>query len=395
MPEWIDSTASSELPILRSSGEGQSLEFMREFPSNARELAKEIAAFASTNSGTILIGVNDEGDLVGISEARESFGRDKLLRRIEGLCNGQVQPSITPTVSFAEEAGEIVLVLRVPRGKQPIYYCHNKPYVRHLTEARPARPDEVVDRVAEWLSLQPEEADPLAEFYGGLISGVRELLLWTGELEQRNVNPWLDSLMWMLKEHGGDLRRLAATDSAIDLGLKERLEALSDKADIAGNHRLTLGGESWAKFKQLVADVEESALLLKREVIDVLEVDDRVRDSAIEDLQQASRELETLERRAHQLIEQGRRQELQNEVAILGRNVTRLSYWGLDREPVNLVQRLRKVGRELHVLETLRITSGGLELATLLDGIRNGSRELQDIVEGLSVAGKSGKSNVS
>jgi ATP-dependent DNA helicase RecG len=133
---------------------------MREFPSNTRELAKEIAAFASTNVGTILIGVSDEGDLVGIPDATEPQIRDSLVRRIEGLCNGPIQPSITPSPSFAEESDLIVLVLRIPRGNQPVYYCQHVPYVRHMTEARPARPDEVIERVEEWLSLQPDEAKP-------------------------------------------------------------------------------------------------------------------------------------------------------------------------------------------------------------------------------------------
>jgi ATP-dependent DNA helicase RecG len=84
MAEWIDSAASSELPILRSRGEDQALEFMPEFPSNARELAKEIAAFASTNPGMILIGISDAGELVGIPSATDSRSRDSLVRRIEG-----------------------------------------------------------------------------------------------------------------------------------------------------------------------------------------------------------------------------------------------------------------------------------------------------------------------
>ena len=64
-PKWIDEALSRELPLLRDRGEGQHLEFMERYPENGYELSKEIAAFASSNSGTILIGVADDGSLAG------------------------------------------------------------------------------------------------------------------------------------------------------------------------------------------------------------------------------------------------------------------------------------------------------------------------------------------
>lgn len=76
--------------------------------------------------------------------------RDKICQRIEGICNNNVKPAITPIVKFAKEKDSIVLVIEVPRGKQPIYYAGNKPYVRHLSTSRPAEPHEVIERVVEW-----------------------------------------------------------------------------------------------------------------------------------------------------------------------------------------------------------------------------------------------------
>lgn len=384
MAEWIDSAASSELPVLRSRGEDQALEFMREFPSNARELAKEIAAFASTNAGMILIGVSDDGELVGIADAVDPRSRDSLVRRIEGLCNGPIQPPITPSASFAVESDHVVLVLRVPRGNQPVYYCQHVPYVRHMREARPASPVEVIERVEEWLALQPNGADPHGEFWGALIAKVRELLLWTDELDQRHVNPWLEDLKWMLTSHGSELRRLAATDTANDLDLDRRLEILADLADAAGNHQLYLGRESWTEFEGLVGEVRRAAVALKTDVIDVLEIDDRSREHAINELRQAWRELESLERRADQYIESGRIKDLQTEAANIGRTVKRLGLWGLDREPADFVGRLVQVGRNIHVLETLRMTMGGEELDNLVSGVRLGSAELRELVGQLS-----------
>lgn len=379
MAEWINMDASRSLPLLRARGEGQDLEYMVSFPSNARDLAKEIAAFASTNSGTILIGVADDGELIGIPHLDDAQVRDSLLQRVEGLCNGPIQPSITPGAVFAKESDRTVLVLHVTRGNQPVYYCQHTPYVRHLTESRPARPDEVVERVESWLKTRPSETNSRSEFYGQLISAIRELLLWPDELDNRRVNPWLDSLKWMLKAHGDDIRQLSANQVAVELGIRERLEELADAADAAGSHELFMGQASWNEFSEMVHRVETSAAQFKRDFIDILKVGERTRSIAVEELQELSRKMEIANRRADGLVEQGRIQELQSEVAQIGRNLKRLSLWGLDREEDSLVERLCQLGKRLHVVDTLRFTMGGREVAELLEATSWGAAEVQNL----------------
>ena len=141
--------------MLRDGGEGQRIEFKSEYPSNGSDLGKEIAAFASSNAGRIIIGVKDDGDLVGLDELTTPAGRDQLAQRIEGVCANAVKPAITPVIKYAQEDGKNVLVIEVPRGTQPIYYSGNKPYVRHLTSSRPAEPHEVIEKVIEWSNSSP------------------------------------------------------------------------------------------------------------------------------------------------------------------------------------------------------------------------------------------------
>src|SRR5271166_484092 len=100
VPDWADENFSKELPVLRSRGEGQHLEYMEFFPQQARELAKEVAAFATSNQGIILLGVSDSGDFVGLADAKTPEGRDSFVRRIEGICRGTLKPAITPRVCF-------------------------------------------------------------------------------------------------------------------------------------------------------------------------------------------------------------------------------------------------------------------------------------------------------
>ena len=90
-----------DLSLLRDRGEGQDLEFMERSPKNGNELSKEVAAFASSNHGTILIAVADDGPIAGLGEAGTPEGRDRLCSWIASVCSGNVRPAITPVFRFA------------------------------------------------------------------------------------------------------------------------------------------------------------------------------------------------------------------------------------------------------------------------------------------------------
>ena len=269
--KWIDEVLTRELPLLRDRGEGQRLEFMERYPENGYELSREIAAFASSNPGTILIGVADDGSLAGLSDVDTPEGRDRLCRRIEGVCSGNVRPAITPVVKFAHEGETIVLAIEVPRGTQPVYYSRNTPYVRHLSQARPAEPHEVIERVGEWLArnpLAPGTDDEDSRFLSSLAATLIEVLIYGSEFEKRNVNPWLELVRMQLGSAGEDLRRLASEDSAVKQGLEDRLRSIADKLDAAASHRLVMGGASWRTLLGYVAGAVNEAALLKAEHID-------------------------------------------------------------------------------------------------------------------------------
>lgn len=60
----------SELNRLASQGEGLHLEFKRKLPLWPK-LVREIVAFANTEGGILLIGVDDSGEIVGLKDPRE------------------------------------------------------------------------------------------------------------------------------------------------------------------------------------------------------------------------------------------------------------------------------------------------------------------------------------
>ncbi|MFH0847529.1 MAG: ATP-binding protein [Chloroflexota bacterium] len=121
--------------------EGQNLEFMEVYPTQASDIAKEIAAFATSNTGIIYFGVAKNRTIVGIAET----SRDSIQNRISGICQKTVKPAIVVSLNFVEVDDKIVLKITVPKGSAPVYYSNNIPYVRNLTASEPATPEQVME----------------------------------------------------------------------------------------------------------------------------------------------------------------------------------------------------------------------------------------------------------
>lgn len=125
-------------------GEGQQIEWMKGFPDNARELSKEIAAFATSTPGVIFLGIDDDGTIAGVNGLEDVAEKDKMKQRIDGVARG-IRPSVTVRTSFPidEASGTTVVRIVVPSCPESVYYVQHVPYLRSGQEARPANPDEV------------------------------------------------------------------------------------------------------------------------------------------------------------------------------------------------------------------------------------------------------------
>lgn len=79
---------------------------------NAKSLAGEMAAFANSKGGRILIGVDDAGSVIGLSPDD--------IRRINQLISSTatdcVRPSINPETENISVGGKVVMVVTVPEG---------------------------------------------------------------------------------------------------------------------------------------------------------------------------------------------------------------------------------------------------------------------------------------
>lgn len=390
--KWIDKELSSELPSLCGGGEGQHIEFKERYPKNGSDLSKEIAAFASSNPGRIIIGVADDGTLVGVEDLKTPTGRDKLCRRIEGLCTNNVKPAITPMIKFAHEDGKSVLVIEVPRGEQPIYYSDNKPYVRHFSQSRPAEPNEVIERVTEWSKSSPlapsEEASAeevaQSNFISTLAVALVDVLIFGNELEGRNVNPWLDELRFQLGATGKTLRELAAEDVALEMGLDDQLREIADHLDRVEGHRLTMGGDSWAELERQIAEAVKCAHKVKAEQIDTAPLSEDSANHLQDVIRTNARQLADLDRRAARMIDEARSEEVQSDASEIGYVLLRVSHFRLKDQSDGFAEELRAIGQDLHLMETVRLyMDGGQSMQRILDRLH----ELHERMQALILAG--------
>ena len=63
---------SNDVKRLAAMGEGRTLEFKNRVPRPER-IAREVIALANTDGGTVLVGVDDDGTVLGVKDAQEEF----------------------------------------------------------------------------------------------------------------------------------------------------------------------------------------------------------------------------------------------------------------------------------------------------------------------------------
>jgi hypothetical protein len=104
--------APEELKELIKSGESQNLEFKSSaILSNTNELAIQMTAFANTTGGTMLIGVNDDQTIEGMSPRR---GHQELIMNVAtDRCDPSIRPAFE-TVTFQDNSA--VYVIKISRS---------------------------------------------------------------------------------------------------------------------------------------------------------------------------------------------------------------------------------------------------------------------------------------
>ncbi len=125
---------TSNVEKLVAAGETIHVEFKRDV--NDAELVEAVVCLSNTHGGTVLVGIDDDGTVVG---ARNRHGKTTDARKVEALVSNQTRPSLAVVAELVEVEGHHVLVIEVPRAPIPTATSSGR-YVRRIIggDGRPA-----------------------------------------------------------------------------------------------------------------------------------------------------------------------------------------------------------------------------------------------------------------
>ncbi len=151
---------AKHLQTLISAGETQSVEFKRQC-STPIKLAKAITAFANTSGGYLLIGVDDDGQIVGIDSAFETIDHLETARQF--YADPPVEVRIEPT----QINRKTIVVAEIPSSPRKPHYLVGSSgspelpsesglvYVRQGSKNLPISPD-MIGILTQRDPLQPD-----------------------------------------------------------------------------------------------------------------------------------------------------------------------------------------------------------------------------------------------
>jgi len=159
-----------KLFMLIGKGEGEYVEFKR----SERSVVESVCALANTFGGYVIVGVDDRGNITGISKSTE----EKISNYLHAL-----NPYPPIKIHSITVNGKRVLLIEVKKSKSLIFYG-NKAYIRVGRSNRPLSIDEMIERSVELTAIN---FDTLPSPYGKEIIK-KEYLEWYFERRRKMRN---------------------------------------------------------------------------------------------------------------------------------------------------------------------------------------------------------------
>jgi hypothetical protein len=139
--DWIEyDEARDRIEYLISQGESQTLEYRRDLGDYDR-FFKAVVAFSNTNDGVIMLGVLDDGSIVGSGNIKKD--------QIEQSIRDKIMPFAKTEIEMAKHNDKPIIIVRVKEGTEKPYYLKSgnslTPYVRRNASNVAMRYDEIED----------------------------------------------------------------------------------------------------------------------------------------------------------------------------------------------------------------------------------------------------------
>jgi len=159
-----------ELLGLIARGEGQRIEF-KAAEADAADLARAIAALANSGGGSLLLGVGDDGNVLGLWYAQPPHITRNVRTMpdlaawrqfVVNVSRHNCEPAVPIAVEHVALDGRDVLAVHVPDGQDKPYRANGRVYVRVDAEVHEATREELARLMVESGRLQYERL-PVAD----------------------------------------------------------------------------------------------------------------------------------------------------------------------------------------------------------------------------------------
>ena len=184
-------TTRTELLEIIANGENSGVEFKRD-DLRTQDLAKELVAFSNLEGGLVLLGVEDEGTITGLT-------RQDLEEWVMSVCRDKIRPAIVPffeVVRGVKDDNDVAIV-RVTRGYNVHALWHNttnRYLLRVGTQSREASPEELARLFQQRGSIRAE----LRPVSGATLANLdrRRLRNYFGDIRGQDVPADDDEEAW-------------------------------------------------------------------------------------------------------------------------------------------------------------------------------------------------------
>ena len=125
--------------------ETENIEFKSQF---TEDIYKEVIAFANTDGGIVYVGIDNDGNAVGLTDVDQEY------TRITNGIRDAIMPDVTMFVRFTIQENKVVRIT-VSEGSNKPYYLKGKGlkpsgvYVRQGTSSVPASPEQIRQMIKE------------------------------------------------------------------------------------------------------------------------------------------------------------------------------------------------------------------------------------------------------
>lgn len=148
----------TELQQLIATGEDSRVQFKRD-ATNADSLAAELAAFANSGGGRLLLGVNDDGSIAGL----DGTAVRRLNQLLGNAASQHVRPPVNTTTENIQTDHGIVLVVEVPDGlAKPYLDQQGRIWVKQGSDKRHVTAREEMQRLFQRAGLVYADVVPVA-----------------------------------------------------------------------------------------------------------------------------------------------------------------------------------------------------------------------------------------